>query len=116
MPIIKDASGKLVLVRKEKLEEPPKEAVEASAGRSMRVEIPEQGQDSGEEPEAATVPANVARQQLSAFRVAKLLVSKGLTRWERKFLASIAHYPRLSPKQQQVLDKLAEKYLEAKAP
>jgi hypothetical protein len=55
-------------------------------------------------------PVTIERQQSNSFRIAKLSMQEGLTRWERKFLASIAQKNRLSPRQQQVLDKLAEKW------
>jgi hypothetical protein len=60
-------------------------------------------------------PANVERQTLNSFRIARLSMRPDLSKWEREFLASVAHQPRLSPRQQAVLDDLCTKYLEAKA-
>jgi hypothetical protein len=60
-------------------------------------------------------PETVQRQRLTAFRLAKLEMCPDLTHWERKFVASISHRPRFSPKQQQIIKQLVRQYLEAKA-
>ena len=60
-------------------------------------------------------PATLEGQRSNGFRIAKLTMQEGLTPWEREFLRSVAHQPRLSPRQQEILDKLCTKYLEAKA-
>jgi hypothetical protein len=59
---------------------------------------------------------NVGDRRLSnAFRIAKLAMMPGLTHWERNFVRSISHRTRLSPKQQQIIDRLCATYLEGKA-
>jgi hypothetical protein len=61
-------------------------------------------------------PATVERQKLNAFKLAKLSMIDGLSDWERSFVRSIAHQNRLSPRQQEILDRLVAKFLEGKAP
>jgi hypothetical protein len=48
-------------------------------------------------------------------QVGEASMMDGLSDWERKFVRSIAHQNRLSPRQQEILDKLVEKFLEGKA-
>ena len=57
-------------------------------------------------------PANVERQKLNAFRLAKLAMCDGLTNWERGFVASVSKQKKVSPKQQQIIDRLCATYLE----
>lgn len=59
---------------------------------------------------------NLQRQAGNSFAIARLSMCSLLSSWESEFLASIAQQRRLSPKQQQILERLVEKYLEAKAP
>ena len=57
----------------------------------------------------------IERPTLNSFKLAKLAMRPELTHWERKFLRSISHRTRLSPKQQQIIDRLCATYLEGKA-
>ena len=61
-------------------------------------------------------PANVERQKLNAFRLAKLAMCDNLTSWERRFVASLAKQKKLSPRQLAVLERLVRQYLEGGAP
>jgi hypothetical protein len=61
-------------------------------------------------------PSTIERRTLNSFRIARLSMRPDLSKWEREFLASVAHLPRISPRQQEILDKLVAKFLEAKAP
>jgi hypothetical protein len=54
----------------------------------------------------ATKPANVERQRLNGYRIAKLAMIEGLTDWELGFIKSIGAQRKLSPKQQGILDEL----------
>lgn len=54
--------------------------------------------------------ASIERRSMYAFRITKLLMSFGLTSWERNFLQSVAGRRRLSPRQTAVIDKLCEKF------
>lgn len=58
----------------------------------------------------------VDRRLSNGFRIAKLAMRSDLTHWDRKFVASISHRPRLTPKQQQILERLITQYLEGKTP
>lgn len=58
-------------------------------------------------------PQNVERQRSNAFRLARLAMCDGLTHWERGFVASVAKQKKVSPKQQQIIDRLCADYLEA---
>ena len=55
-------------------------------------------------------PANVERQRLNGYRIAKLAMSEALNSWERRFISSVAQQRRLSPKQQAKLDQLCDKF------
>lgn len=57
-------------------------------------------------------PTTVERQKLHAFKLARLAMRPELLHWERKFLSSVVHRRRLSPKQQQIIDRLCRQYLE----
>jgi hypothetical protein len=59
-------------------------------------------------------PATIERQRLSAFRIARLAMCSELNSWEHDFVANISQQRKLSPRQQEVLDELVAKYLEAK--
>jgi hypothetical protein len=62
-------------------------------------------------------PQNVERRTLNSFKLAKLAMVEGLSKWERSFVADISKRRKFSPKQQEVLDTIAGKYLsETKAP
>ena len=60
-------------------------------------------------------PETFERQKLNGFKLAKLAMRPELTHWERNFVRSISHRTRLSPKQQQIIDRLCATYLEGKA-
>ena len=51
-------------------------------------------------------PQNLERQRLNAFRLARLCMRRDLSRWEANFVASVSGLKRLSPKQQEVVDRL----------
>jgi len=55
-------------------------------------------------------PQNLEHRRFNALRIARLLMSGGLSEWERKFMKSIAPLKKLSPRQTAVLDKLLEKF------
>ena len=59
-------------------------------------------------------PATIERQRLNAFRIAQLSMCDGLTAWERRFVQSLAHARKFSPRQSQILDRLCAEYLEAR--
>jgi hypothetical protein len=58
-------------------------------------------------------PETVVRQKLCAFKLAKLAMHPGLSKWERNFVSDVSNYRRLSPRQEEVVEKLVEQYLEA---
>ena len=62
-----------------------------------------------------SLAVNVDHQWNNAFRIAKLSMLPGLTRWERKLLASMARRRRISPREQRIIDALCAKYLEGEA-
>jgi hypothetical protein len=56
-------------------------------------------------------PQNIERRKANAFRLAKLQMLPGLTAWEHEFLRSLANQGgKLSPKQQEVFDRLCNAY------
>jgi hypothetical protein len=57
-------------------------------------------------------PRNVARRRLNGFRIAKLLMCPRLDPWETSFVSSVSRLAKLSPRQQQVVDRLSADYLE----
>jgi len=57
-------------------------------------------------------PQTVERRSMNAFRITKLLMSDGLTTWQRAFIESVTSLAKLSPKQQACLDRIyAEHHL-----
>jgi len=58
----------------------------------------------------------VERQQSNAFKLARLAMCPRLTHWERKFIASVTHRTRLSPKQSAIIDRLVRQHLEGETP
>jgi hypothetical protein len=56
-------------------------------------------------------PATLVRQRLNAFRLARLGMCGRLSHWERNFVAGILHRQKVSPKQQQIIDRLCREYL-----
>ncbi len=59
-------------------------------------------------------PETIERQKLNAFKLARLAMRPDLTDWQRAFVRDISKRRKLSPRQQEILDKLIEKYLGAK--
>jgi hypothetical protein len=59
-------------------------------------------------------PENVERRRLNVFRLAKLSMCEGLSRWERSFVRSVSQRRKFSPRQQQIIDRLSATHLEAK--
>jgi hypothetical protein len=57
-------------------------------------------------------PQTIERQHLNAYRIAKLAMCDGLTDWERSFVKSVAQQRRLSPRQQDCLNRLYAERLE----
>jgi hypothetical protein len=51
-------------------------------------------------------PENVARRRVNAYRVAKMLMAPGLTRWQTKFLSSVSRQQKFSPKQTAGLERM----------
>ena len=61
-------------------------------------------------------PENVERRKLNGFRLAKLQMHPGLNTWERQFIDSLAEQGnKLSPKQQDVFDRICVTYLKGDA-
>ena len=60
----------------------------------------------------AFVTANVERQKLNGYKLARLGMVDGLSDWERAFIRDISERRKLSPKQQQIIDRLCADYLE----
>jgi hypothetical protein len=56
-------------------------------------------------------PRNVEQRQQNAIHVRELLNSNRLTQWEEGFCFGIQNTPRLSPRQQDVLNQLVAKHL-----
>lgn len=56
-------------------------------------------------------PVNLKRQQLNAFRLAKLAMCNRLSAWERQFVSDVGRLRRLSPRQGEIVDRLARQYL-----
>ena len=61
-------------------------------------------------------PGTIERQKLNAVKLAKLAMGPDLTGWQRSFVSDISKCRKLSPRQQEILNELVVKYLEAKAP
>lgn len=59
-------------------------------------------------------PTTLDRRTLNSFRIARLGMCEGLSKWERGFVRDISQRRKLSPKQQQIIDRLCADYLEAK--
>jgi hypothetical protein len=56
-------------------------------------------------------PETIERQRLNAFRLAKLTMHSGLSEWDRSFVRDVSKLAKLSPKQQQIIDRLCADYL-----
>jgi hypothetical protein len=59
-------------------------------------------------------PSTLEHRRFNALRIARLTMCNGLTSWQRKFVSDIAPLRKLSPRQQEILDELVEKFLERK--
>lgn len=57
-------------------------------------------------------PQTVERQSTNAFRLAKLAMSPVLTSWERGFVKSVSQHRKLSPRQQDCLDRIYAERME----
>ena len=57
-------------------------------------------------------PETVERRRLNGFRLAKLGMCPRLTKWEQHFVESVSWRQKLSPRQQEIVDRLVETYLE----
>jgi hypothetical protein len=60
--------------------------------------------------------ATTERRRLNGFKLTKLAMAEGLSKWERGFVHNASKRRRLSARDQKIFDLLVEKYLEAKAP
>lgn len=56
-------------------------------------------------------PGNISRKQQNAIYIRQILGSNRLNDWERGFCEGIQHHPRISPRQQSLLDGLFQKHL-----
>lgn len=56
-------------------------------------------------------PETIERRHLNGFRLAKLAMCAGLDAWERNFVCDVSRQRKLSPRQQEIVNKLAAKYL-----
>ena len=61
-------------------------------------------------------PETIERERVNAFRLARLGMCGGLSKWERSFVHHVSQQRKLSPRQQLVLVRLCAQYLEAKTP
>ena len=57
-------------------------------------------------------PGALERQRFNLFKLSKLVMLPNLTGWERGFIRDVSQRKKLSPQQQQILDRLAWLYLE----
>jgi len=60
-------------------------------------------------------PETVQRRRLNAFRLARLAMCDGLTSWERHFVGKVSQRKRVSPRQQEIIDRLCADYLKTEA-
>jgi hypothetical protein len=58
-------------------------------------------------------PETIERERVNAFRLARLGMCEGLSKWERSFVHHVSQQRKLSPKQQALLVRLCATYLEA---
>jgi hypothetical protein len=58
-------------------------------------------------------PKTVVRRRLNAFRLVKLALCEGLSPWELAFIHNVSRSRKISPKQERIVDELAQKYLRA---
>ena len=57
-------------------------------------------------------PSTIERRTLNSFRLARLGMCEGLSPWQRRFVRDVSQQRKLSPKQQQIIDRLCADYLE----
>jgi hypothetical protein len=60
-------------------------------------------------------PQSVERCRLNAFKLAKLGMCRGLSAWERSFVRDVSQRRKLSPRQQEIVDRLGATHLEETA-
>lgn len=58
-------------------------------------------------------PATIARRGLTAFRLAKLAMCSSLSACESTFIRSVSEQRKLSPKQLEIIDRIASQHLGA---
>jgi hypothetical protein len=61
-------------------------------------------------------PKTIERQRWYAFRLSRLAMCDRLNSWARNFVRDISGRRKLSPKQQEIVDRLCAQYLEGKTP
>jgi hypothetical protein len=57
-------------------------------------------------------PETIEREQVNAFRLARLGMCEGLSKWERSFVHNVSQQRKLSPKQATLVARLYAQYLE----
>jgi hypothetical protein len=57
-------------------------------------------------------PQTIERRTLNAFRLARLGMCEGLSKWERSFVHHVSQQRKLSPRQQVLVARLCTQYLE----
>jgi hypothetical protein len=60
-------------------------------------------------------PENVERQNLNAFKLARLAMCARLSPWECAFVREVSQRRKVSPKQQEIIDRLCATYLQGGA-
>jgi hypothetical protein len=58
-------------------------------------------------------PETIERQRMFAFRFARLAMCERLSTWERNFIRDVSQRRKLSPKQQEIVNRLSATYLGA---
>jgi hypothetical protein len=57
-------------------------------------------------------PQTIAHRQLNSFKLAKLAMCDRLNRWEQSFVENVSQRKTLSPRQQEIVDRLIAQYLQ----
>jgi hypothetical protein len=57
-------------------------------------------------------PETIERRRLNRFKLPKLAMSDRLSAWERNFVRDMSQRKRVSPKQQEIIDRLCATYVE----
>ena len=60
-------------------------------------------------------PETIERRRLNGFRLARLLMCDRLTSWERHFVGDVSQRKRVSPRQEEIIDRLRADYLKTEA-